>query len=250
MKQLYSIRMRAEEKGRHISGAEGLIEYSKIKQTVQEMIERSFSHPRGKSDLVTLTIEEVSSPIKRINPLFRIKEVQNDHETTTLETITELLQPLLISENLIHRMYEFIMSDEVLPGALLLDMHSGEIIKHHKDYIRVSRFDWEEDTKNHILNHLGKASSARVLEALALASKVQASGVFLELCCSDDPDYTTGYISFCNTYYRIPNMKALKSNRGGRVFLIDPRKNNVEEVVHFLEKTPVLIGGNIYDESN
>ena len=45
-------------------------------------------------------------------------------------------------------------------------------------------------------------------EALVLASKVQsAEGIVGELCWSDDPDYTVGYVACNGIYHRIPNMK-------------------------------------------
>ena len=40
-----------------------------------------------------------------------------------------------------------------------------------------------------------------------------------ELCWSDDPDYTVGYVACNGVYHRITNMKEFGSNIGGRVFL-------------------------------
>ena len=78
-------------------------------------------------------------------------------------------------------------------------------------------------------------------EALVLASKVQsADGIVGELCWSDDPDYTVGYVACNGVYHRIPNMKELGSVIGGRVFFV--RSDiDCESVVEYLEKAPVLV---------
>ena len=47
-------------------------------------------------------------------------------------------------------------------------------------------------------------------EALVLATKVQSCpGIVGELCWSDDPDYTVGYVACNGIYHRIPNMKEM-----------------------------------------
>ena len=57
-------------------------------------------------------------------------------------------------------------------------------------------------------------------EALVLATKVQSCpGIVGELCWSDDPDYTVGYVACNGIYHRIPNMKEMGNPIGGRVFL-------------------------------
>ena len=78
-------------------------------------------------------------------------------------------------------------------------------------------------------------------EALVLASKVQsAEGIVGELCWSDDPDYTVGYVACNGVYHRIPNMKKLGSHIGGRVFFVQPEIDR-ESVIEYLEKAPVLV---------
>ena len=78
-------------------------------------------------------------------------------------------------------------------------------------------------------------------EALVLASKVQSGeGIVGELCWSDDPDYTVGYVACNGTYHRIPNMKELGSAIGGRVFFVRSDIDR-DSVIEYLEKTPVLV---------
>ncbi len=78
-------------------------------------------------------------------------------------------------------------------------------------------------------------------EALVLASKVQsAEGIVGELCWSDDPDYTVGYVACNGIYHRIPKMKELGSHIGGRVFFVRSEIDR-ESVIEYLEKAPVLV---------
>lgn len=102
--------------------------------------------------------------------------------------------------------------------------------------MRVSHIDWDEAYKHKWLIENHTHQPKKLIEAMAIASKVASAGTICELCCSDDPKYTTGYISFQNTYYRIPNMKEKGSDCGGRVFIVDATKFNLDTYVHYLEK--------------
>ena len=78
-------------------------------------------------------------------------------------------------------------------------------------------------------------------EALVLASKVQsADGIVGELCWSDDPDYTVGYVACNGVYHRLPNMKEFGSDIGGRVFFVRSDIDS-ESVIEYLERAPVLV---------
>jgi 6-carboxyhexanoate--CoA ligase len=62
-----------------------------------------------------------------------------------------------------------------------------------------------------------------------------------EVCISDDPDYTTGYVASAGLgYIRIPHIKRKKDRRGGRVFFLREGAS-VPDVMEYLEKTPVLV---------
>jgi 6-carboxyhexanoate--CoA ligase len=65
--------------------------------------------------------------------------------------------------------------------------------------------------------------------------------IIAEICISDDPDYTTGYIASKKFgYLRIPNIKNYGEMHGGRVFFV--RENaDADRLIEFLEKTPVVI---------
>jgi 6-carboxyhexanoate--CoA ligase len=62
-----------------------------------------------------------------------------------------------------------------------------------------------------------------------------------ELCISDNPDYTTGYVALRKYgYIRIPHIKRKGRKNGGRVFFIEEHTDR-DSVIEYLEKTPVLI---------
>lgn len=242
MEKLYNIRMRSSENNNHISGAERITEFKNIHKIVSNMIDRSFNHKRGKPDFVSIKIEKVIEEINIIEPISNISNINNSSVKTTLNTIKQVLKPLKISETLINSLYETITSGTSISGAILIDINSGQRLDNKENGIRVSRVDWQETTRKQFVKQHPDSDSERRLEAIALASKVQRSGVVAELCCSDDPHYTTGYIALNNRYIRIPNMKMENCLSGGRVFLIDSQKNHIAETIHFLEKTPVLLG--------
>lgn len=242
MNKLYNIRMRSSNNEQHISGAERIVSYERINRTVSEMIERSFHHTRGQPDFTSVKIEEIKEPIKMIEPITEEIEVENSFHNT-LETLKTVLKPLTLSDELVTRMYETVNSKENLSGAILIDLHTGKRLDNKVNGIRVSRFDWSLKAHEWFIENNPKAYSERQLDAFALASKVQASNVAVELCCSDDPNYTTGYLAFNNMYIRIPNMKKMNTFNGGRVFVIDSTKYCVEETIDFLENQSVLLEG-------
>lgn len=245
MERLYNIRMRSSENNNHISGAERIVKYKNIHTCVSSMIDRSFDHKRGKPDFVSLKIEKIEEEINIIPPISSIRNIKNNSVKTTLHTIKQVLKPLKLNELLINSMYETITTGTSISGAMLIDINSGKRLDNKENGIRVSRVDWQEATKEDLIKQHPHSNSERKLEAIALASKVQRSGVMAELCCSDDPHYTTGYIALNNTYIRIPNMKKENSLSGGRIFLIDSEKNHIYKTIQFLEKKPVLLGEKI-----
>ena len=81
-----------------------------------------------------------------------------------------------------------------------------------------------------------------VKEALILASKVMAHrNIVAELCVSDDPGYTTGYVASKKYgYVRIPHIKKRGSRHGGRSFFITETAD-AGDLIHYLEETPVMV---------
>jgi len=228
----------------HISGAEGLYEISEIQKVVKKYIERALNHSKGKPDKITVTIEEIKQRPRVISSL-PLATVHGKRPAESKKIAIELLQSLGVSKTSIDRAFELIQKDK-MRGAALLSVEKGERLDPGRERgVRASRLG--------ITKHAFKLLSARlsrhgintetVKEALILASKVAScKNVVAELCVSDDPFYTTGYIASKKFgYTRIPNIKEKGSKSGGRAFFVKEGVS-VEEIIHYLEKMPVIIG--------
>lgn len=250
MENWYSVRMRSsqgaphENGGIHISGAERLVEPSDVKNISYDMIQRAMNHSRGNADFISLKIETIrNEDIQYIAPL-HVKKAMNEHYHTTKQVLQEQLFESPISESLISSYYEWLLHDNVTRGAIIVDVNSGERVDPNRERgIRVSHFDWQKSSIQKWPKNLLGVYSERRAEAIALASKVAAAGTICELCCSDDPEYTTGYLTYQDKYIQIPNMKKEYSPYGGRVFFIDSTKLDLDRYIHYLEEVPVLVGG-------
>jgi 6-carboxyhexanoate--CoA ligase len=135
---------------------------------------------------------------------------------------------------------------KTMRGAVILDAVTAERIEPDQERgVRASRFDWNEVAFHKISADLAAAGLThyRTREALALATKVaHAPGVVAELCWSDDPDYTAGYLASLRTgYVRFPCLKKAGDPKGGRVIFIDRSDLKLDELLTYLRSEPVLI---------
>jgi 6-carboxyhexanoate--CoA ligase len=133
----------------------------------------------------------------------------------------------------------------VMRGALLMDVATGARLESDPARgVRVSRMDLSAAFRPHWERVLAAAGLAhpRVLDALVLAGKVlQAPGMVAELCWSDDPAYTTGYVAEPRAgYQRITALKPDGDPRGGRVFFVDTRRVSLPALVDYLECQAVM----------
>ena len=240
MSELYSVRMRAaqggphEKGGHHISGAERIVKLEDVGCIAQSLAERALHHSKGTADFINITVDLVpSEKIKYIDCL-KVEEHQTGSIFESHQLATNLLQGPSISKTAVLKAISMLKSlDTSMRGAMLVDAITGERLDEGNRGVRVSHMD-SFDSQS-----LGDNEHMR--EALVLASKVQsADGVVGELCWSDDPDYTVGYVACNGVYHRLPNMKKLGSDIGGRVFFI--RSDiDIESLIKYLEKAPVLV---------
>lgn len=240
MAELYSVRMRAaqggphEKGGHHISGAERIVKLEEVGAIAQSLADRALHHSKGTADFINITVDVIpSNEITYINCL----EVEEHRANTIAEAhqlAIELLQGPDITEVAIQNAITLLKGlDSSMRGAMLVDAITGIRIDVGNRGVRVSHMDSFDSEA------LGDNEHMR--EALVLASKVQsADGVVGELCWSDDPDYTVGYVACNGVYHRLPNMKELGSDIGGRVFFVRP-DIDIESVIEYLEKAPVLV---------
>lgn len=131
---------------------------------------------------------------------------------------------------------------ESMRGAMLVDMRTGHRLDPWGQRgVRVSRMSFADETAAITALNAAGYSGVHLEEALVLASKVlSAPGVVGELCISDDPDYTTGYVSYGNTYHRLHHMKPVGSPLGGRLFFVDATAD-IAAIKKYLETTVTLV---------
>ena len=240
MSELYSVRMRAaqggphENGGHHISGAERIVKLEEVGAIAQSLAERALHHSKGTADFINITVDLI--PPEKISYIDCLKV--EEHKTGSIpeshQLATELLQGTTITETAVRKAISMLKSlDTSMRGAMLVDATSGERLDEGNRGVRVSHMD---SFDSHALG-----DNEHMREALVLASKVQsADGVVGELCWSDDPDYTVGYVACNGVYHRLPHMKELGSDIGGRVFFVQSDIDS-ESVIEYLESAPVLV---------
>lgn len=131
---------------------------------------------------------------------------------------------------------------ESMRGAMLVDMRTGQRLDPWGQRgVRVSRMSFADETAAITALNAAGYSGVHLEEALVLASKVLSTpGVVGELCISDDPDYTTGYVSYGSTYHRLHHMKPVGSPLGGRLFFVDATAD-IAAIKKYLETTVTLV---------
>lgn len=246
----YSVRMRASSGGKHIAGAERMVEQDEVGAVTFALTTRAMSAASGVADEIHCSVERIDP--KTINygklPDLFTNEVSGFEEGR--QRAAQLLNQAGVDLAIAKRAIQLLAdgpgpNGAVMSGAVLLNMKTGERLEaDQRRGVRVTRMDLsaacrtqsEQQLLAHGLGH------RRVLEALTLAGKVLAApGVVAELCWSDDPDYTTGYVAGpAIGYRRITTMKQRGDSKGGRVFMVDTEAVNLAGLVMYLEKQPVL----------
>ena len=236
--------MRASRQGEHISGAEGIFEMSEIDSAVRAYVERAYSHSRGIPDRVVITIEELKQ-----SPLFFKSLPVYTVDTKTKEAAWNFIKGFLFSVGVSIRAFEnalmVVHSDLVMRGASIMTFKTGRRLEPDTTRgVRATRLGITPQAKETLFNAIDsyKLNRTVVSEAIVLATKVAAfKDVIAELCVSDDPDYSTGYVSSKRTgYLRVPNIKEAGERKGGRVIFVS-EDVDINGLIHYLENTPVVI---------
>lgn len=227
---LFSVKMRASRGGVHVSGAERIVAPERVGEVCDAMSRRALSHPKGQPDEIHVTVVAVDEAAIVRMPFLPVTELSCASPAQARELVVGML-----AEHTAHaeRVWELLTGVRDMRGAVLLDAATGARLEaDQKRGVRVTSMD--------AAAHPETDGKARVSEALVLASKVaHHPAVLAEVCISDDPDYTTGYLATSGRgYVRIPNMKPAGSPIGGRVFVVaEPG-----DLVDYLERTPVVVG--------
>ena len=240
MSELYSVRMRAaqggphEKGGHHISGAERIVKLEEVGAIAQSLADRALHHSKGTADFINITVDLIPPEKIRYIDCLKVEEHKTSSISESYQLAADLLDDPAISKTAVHKAISMLKRlDRSMRGAMLVDAITGERLDTGNRGVRVSHMD---SFDSHALG-----DNEHMREALVLASKVQsADGIVGELCWSDDPDYTVGYVACNGVYHRLPNMKEFGSDIGGRAFFVRSDIDS-ESVIEYLERTPVLV---------
>ncbi len=228
----------------HISGAEGIYGAEKIDRICSDYIARALEHPRGRPDTIVITLESIiERPVKA--PLLPVTTADCLSPESAWNIIVSRVSALGVSDRAMAAALRVLRSEKTMRGASLISSQSGRRLEPDKARgIRVSRLGIDSMSEKILHKRLAsmKIYTVTVKEALILASKVvSCKDIIAEICISDDPDYTTGYVASRATgYLRIPNIKRLGEMHGGRVFFLRPDAD-IEKTINYLERRAVIL---------
>jgi 6-carboxyhexanoate--CoA ligase len=248
--ELYSLRMRSNAAGRHLSGAERLVTRAQINAVSLDLLRRAFEHSRGSADELRLAVDLIPMELLRSVALPDISTWLVDDVPSGRQAAEDVLVEAGVKRHAAHQAIAVLAAGAApdgssMRGAMLFDVRNGQRLEADQSRgVRVSRMDLAAELRTPLQQQLAPfgLDNSHVREALVLAAKVIAApGVVAELCWSDDPDYSAGYVaSPVLGYVRFPLLKPPGDIRGGRVFFIDPDQVDQSELVDYLELTPVL----------
>jgi 6-carboxyhexanoate--CoA ligase len=233
------------EKGNeiHISGAEGICDDADISKMGRILIDRALSHSRGTPDKIIVTIEKISErPDSALLLPLRTFECSSPEDAWSF--IATQLSRLGVSSRALRSALRVLKSNKTMRGAALISALSGRRMEPDRMRgVRVSRLGIDTESEKKLARRLSRLhiNNLTVKEALILASKVAScNDIVAEVCFSDDPDYTTGYLaSRSSGYLRTTNVKHQGEMNGGRVFFVN-EKSDTEKIIAWLEKKPVI----------
>lgn len=228
----------------HISGAEGLYPLSAIPAVIRKYWDRALKHPRGEPDKVVITAEAIKRKPRRI-PALPVSTVISRTPEEGKAFAMDILLSLGITAKAAREGYATIRKGGMRGAAIISGEKGIRLEPDRRRGVRVSRLGIAPEASKLLASRLSRhrINTSPVKEALVLASKVIAHGeVIADLCISDDPDYTTGYVATKKFgYVRIPHLKERGCSAGGRVYFV--REGcDVNALMVYLETTPVVIG--------
>ena len=245
----YNVRMRASVGKSHVSGAERIVSLDLIQQTILELTARACTKEK-RPDQIILSIEDLGPTIPYLLRMLELTSLQPTDPLTAQATAGRKLRETGVSVQAVERGLALLRSGPgpegvTMRGAVILNASTGERLEPDQSRgVRASRFDWSADAGNRMRARLSQSGFPhfRTYEALALATKIAyGPGVMAELCWSDDPDYTAGYVASArNGYIRFPVLKAYGETKGGRIIFSDGTSGTTD-LIRYLETEAVLI---------
>ncbi len=247
---LYSVRMRASIGGQHLTGAERIVAEGAVAETTTALTKRAMNSAVGSPDDICCSVDKIDSATILYAKLPDVKTFLVDNFQQGQLAALSLLSRAGIQKNVAAKAIDLLAAGPgpdgtVMRGAVLIDAATGQRLEKNPNRgVRVSRMDLSSDFRSKLEATLKTAglNHYRVLEALVLAGKVlSCPGVVAELCWSDAPDYTTGYVADLQYgYQRISNLKMAGDPCGGRIFFVDLTTASLQSLIDYLELKPVL----------
>jgi len=244
--ELFNVRMRSSKGGEHLSGAERIVKADELEEAVLKLLKRARNHSKGEADSISVKVEKLKEPPKYLKavPIFEVKS------SLPVKELLPKLSGGKIPEELLKKWYELLLrgpapNGKVMRGAALVEVKSGKRLEPDPFRgVRVTTLDGTRELREELKRAAGESYTENLFEALTVATKVLSHEKVLgELCVSDDPDYTTGYLTVKGLgYFRIKGIKPKGLKVGGRVFFVKDG-NGLKELVEFLEKRPVIVTG-------
>lgn len=225
--------MRSSAADSHISGAERLASAPELPPLAAAMTNRALQHDKGAADTIHITVDSIDEDSITTVPALTPRL----HGSETPEEARALIAGLLRGAGITaaDEAVRLAYSLTGLRGAALIDADTGaRLDPNHARGVRVSTFDAvSHPAQNCEKNHFH--------EARILASKVHsAPGIVAEICLSDDPFYTRGYVALDGVFHRIPNIKDYGSGLGTRIFVVKPGAD-IPALIDYLENAPVYV---------
>lgn len=257
MDHLYSVKMRAsrggshEAGGKHISGAERIVQATDAAEAARQLVMRAQQHERGRPDFINIKIEGLAGrSIRELTSLPVLTLHTKDHKEG-LALAGKLLEMSGVKPAAARQGAQYLLEGAGpggvnMRGAIVADVRTGTRLEPDRARgVRAAYMDYHPGVLEDLEQKLALygLNNNHVKEALCLATKVSSvSSIVAELCWSDDPGYTTGYVAAAGFgYIRLPHMKEKGSERGGRVFFFDSRLGELQEAIDYLEGEPCLI---------
>ncbi|BCR05743.1 6-carboxyhexanoate--CoA ligase [Desulfuromonas versatilis] len=248
---MYSIRMHASRQGAHLSGAERLGGRQDLESLAAALLRRALEHPRGEAEQIVLTVEALPAEAVASGRLPDLTTLCVADYRQGRQAALRLLVAAGVREVAASLAIEALAQGASptggnMRGAMLVDADSGERLEPDRARgVRASRMDLAPGAELQLRLRLAERGldNPHVREALVLAAKVlSAPGVVAELCWSDDPDYTAGYVATpFGGYQRMPHLKPAGEERGGRAFFIRRAGLDLPALIDYLEHAALLI---------
>lgn len=252
---LYSVRMRAFKNDHHLSGGEDLVSRDRLGERVLALLEQGLTSSKNSESLApSLNIRIDPVPGSDIVPslLLPIYCLESGSHEDTLSFLRMALDARVPRLSVPGKMFfgHFLEilggSGKELSGATYI-LPSGKRVIPEKTGVRVSHFGIAPHLRQVLLKESAShpaGSGRRFIDALQIASKIMSHPVpEIEVCVSDNPEYTTGYIALKGFgYIRLPHIKPEGRAWGGRLIGLSSEipPSLQSELSDYLSRAPVL----------